>query len=262
MLTVSDADLLDLWEWGAYHNVIERSLALVAVLLPEQPIEELARQPLGLRNQFLLRLREALFGPLLDLQTACPQCAESLEMQIPIAGLLAAPETGTGVGDSPTPHTELSLEAGGQRIRFRLPNSLDLLAAAAAPQPRRMLLERCVTGVGAVSTASVVAESDETASAAAAKALPPEAEALLVARMQALDPLANASFALTCPACGHAWAEPFDIAACIWTEIDAWAYRTLREIHGLASSYHWSEADILALSPLRRQAYLQMSGYA
>jgi hypothetical protein len=261
MMTVTDAELLDLWEWGTARGVIERALALAAVVLPDRPIDELARQPVGLRNRCLLLLRESLFGPLLDLQTACPKCAEPLELQSPVAALTgAAPALSSGADET--------LEASGQRIHFRLPNSLDLMAAAAAEEPRRVLLERCVTNVeereaeGETRRWGDAEMGEENQSVPTVMALTPETQAALAAKMQALDPLANPSFALTCPACGHAWAEPFDIASGVWTEIDAWAYRTLREIHWLASTYHWSEADILALGPMRRQAYLQMSGYA
>ena len=41
---------------------------------------------------------------------------------------------------------------------------------------------------------------------------------------------------------------------------DAWALRTLAEVHRLASAYGWREQDILALSPARRQLYLGMVG--
>jgi hypothetical protein len=50
----------------------------------------------------------------------------------------------------------------------------------------------------------------------------------------------------------------FDIASYFWDEINAWANRILREVHILASRYGWSERDILALSPWRRQFYLDM----
>ena len=51
---------------------------------------------------------------------------------------------------------------------------------------------------------------------------------------------------------------PLDVAAFFWTELNAWAVRLLREIHALASAYGWREADILALSPKRRDLYLEL----
>ena len=63
---------------------------------------------------------------------------------------------------------------------------------------------------------------------------------------------------LTCPACGHAWQAPFDIATFVWRELDDWAQRTLREIHVIAGAYGWSEDEILQLSARRRQIYVEM----
>ena len=44
----------------------------------------------------------------------------------------------------------------------------------------------------------------------------------------------------------------------LWHEVDAWALRLLRDVHRLARAYSWREADILALSPSRRQCYLDL----
>ena len=72
------------------------------------------------------------------------------------------------------------------------------------------------------------------------------------------DPMADLRLGLTCVACGHAWQSPFDTASFLWTELDAWAARILREVHTLASAYGWTERDILSLSPGRRAQYLEM----
>ena len=77
--------------------------------------------------------------------------------------------------------------------------------------------------------------------------------------MAETDPQADVQLALACPACGHTWQATFDIVSFFWSEINAWAYHTLREVHGLALAYGWTETDILALSPQRRQLYLEMA---
>ena len=59
---------------------------------------------------------------------------------------------------------------------------------------------------------------------------------------------------------GRGGARTFDIGAFFWSEIDAWAGRILQQVHVLASAYGWSERDVLALSPVRRQLYLGMVG--
>jgi hypothetical protein len=78
--------------------------------------------------------------------------------------------------------------------------------------------------------------------------------------MAEIDPQSDMQIALTCPACSQQWSAPFDIVSYLWIEINAWAVRLLHDIHRLATAYGWREADILALSPMRRQFYLELIG--
>ena len=64
---------------------------------------------------------------------------------------------------------------------------------------------------------------------------------------------------LSCPACAGAWSATFDIAGFLWKEIHAWAKTALRGVHVLARAYGWRESDVLALSPTRRQIYLELA---
>ncbi len=73
------------------------------------------------------------------------------------------------------------------------------------------------------------------------------------------DPQAETLIDLTCPACGHGWTVALDIGSFLWTRWNALAKRLLREVHVLARAYGWREPDILALSWIRRQAYLEMA---
>lgn len=74
------------------------------------------------------------------------------------------------------------------------------------------------------------------------------------------DPLADIQLALTCASCGESFSSPFDIVSYLWTEIEVWALRILSDVDTLARAYAWSERDILNLSPLRRQFYLERVG--
>jgi len=78
------------------------------------------------------------------------------------------------------------------------------------------------------------------------------------ARMSEADPQADVQLSLTCPDCGHQWIACFDIAAFLWGELQAYARRLLLDVHELATAYAWPEASILAMSPARRQAYLDL----
>jgi hypothetical protein len=76
--------------------------------------------------------------------------------------------------------------------------------------------------------------------------------------MLEVDPQAEITFHLTCPACAHEWDLLFDITDFFWTEISVQAQRLLREIDALARAYGWTEREILNLPAQRRQTYLEM----
>jgi hypothetical protein len=78
----------------------------------------------------------------------------------------------------------------------------------------------------------------------------------LLAEMEDAETLAN----LKCPACSREWQEVLDVAEFVWTRVSHRARQLLWEVHMLASSYGWSEENILSLSPARRRLYLEMLG--
>jgi hypothetical protein len=118
----------------------------------------------------------------------------------------------------------------GSALAFRLPTSDDVMAAQSA----RALALRC------------------------APDLPEEAQDDLADAICALDPQAQIELALRCPACEHDWLELLDIASFLWTEVGSLARRLLGDVHVLALSYGWREADILAMSAARRRHYLDL----
>jgi hypothetical protein len=95
---------------------------------------------------------------------------------------------------------------------------------------------------------------------AVVSALPEHVVASISDCMAQADPQTDVQLDLTCPACGSSWRAPFDIVSYFWSEVNAWAERLLREVHTLAATYGWFEADILAMSPARRRRYLEMIG--
>ena len=92
----------------------------------------------------------------------------------------------------------------------------------------------------------------------AAELTPEEVGGLAKAREEH-DPQAEVVLTFTCPACQHGWQALFDVGTFFWTEVASAARRLLREVDALARAYGWSEAAILALSPARRQAYMEMA---
>ena len=245
MRTPSPAQLLDAWERGGGQPAAARGLLLLGLSCDEQPAETLPRLPLGRRDALLLQLRQRLFGTGIDSVAHCPQCATLVEVSFRGDDLLAA---GASIDGFEETHVYRSPE-GDIHVRFRLPDSADELALASCgnvADAHALLLERCVL------------EASVAGAPCPARALPEAAQAGLAQAMADADPQADLQLALTCPACAHAWQPAFDINAFLWQELQAWTLRLLRDIDTLARHYHWSEADILALSPRRRQAYLEL----
>lgn len=238
MVTLSETDLLRVWEEGAAQPPAGRALALLAAALPGADVGQLASLTIGERDELLLDLRQECFGPALGGRVDCPECAEPLEVAIEADRLRAAWGT--------PPPAEGTVRAAGHEIRFRLPTSRDALAVdpGDANGPGQ-LVARCVLG------------ATSAGSPAPAATLEPGALDAVAGAMARLDTRIDVRVALTCPACGHGWSPALDIAAYLWAEIDTAARRLMHSVHALALAYGWTEADVLTVSPWRRQGYLQ-----
>ena len=126
MRSLSDADLLGLWERGIRRHPLDRALLVLAAVFPETPWERLADWPLGRRNQALARVRCHCFGPLLRAWTECVNCGEKLEFEMN-AQLLA------GQNDGENTNAEEPVSA--RNLSLRLPSSRDLARAVGEMDP-------------------------------------------------------------------------------------------------------------------------------
>lgn len=238
MRSLTSAQVVDTWERGLDRSLTERMLLLLDAACPAATHEELAAMPLGRRDALLLDLRALLFGPELTGVSECPACGDVLESTFRGEDLRLAAEV--------SPAAVQHVEVEGLHVAFRLPSSNDVITVTSNPGPAAatQLLERCLDDPASLEGAGV---EWETVVSAVARA------------MSAADPQADVELSLTCPACANRWTVPFDIAAFLWTEIHGWVSRLLRDVDQLARTYGWAEADILALSPNRRNAYLELS---
>jgi hypothetical protein len=243
MRTPTPAQLLQVWERGSGPSMAACGLLLLGSSCDEYPAEALAALPLGRRDALLLQLRERLFGSEVCAVANCPQCAAPVEATFRCDDLLLnSPDSRAATLEHVSPND-------GVHVQFRLPDSNDLLVlehCETADEARRLLLERCVLSASGASAARDV------------RSLPPPLQGEIAQAMALADPQADLQLAFRCPDCGHDWQPVFDIARFLWQELHAWALRMLRDVDVLARAYHWPEDDILALSPRRRQAYLEL----
>jgi hypothetical protein len=255
MRNLSAAELLTAWEHALGQSPVRQALVLLAAAYPEHSPEQLAQFSIGQRDACLLTLRERLFGSQLNSVTACPQCGQRIELAFNAPDIRVEPTT----TDATDPAREaITLTTEGYRVHFRLPNSLDLLSIEASTnvdEAREQLLRRCLQSVVCEG-----AESDDGEPLDNVSRLPMTLADTIAERMAQADPQADTRLALSCPDCSHEWRTTFDIAIYLAGEIQSWAKHILREVHGLARAYGWREADILAMTPTRRRAYLELLG--
>lgn len=240
MPSVSAADLVTTWERGGDRHPIDRALLLLALGDPEADPDVLPRLCLGEREDRLFALHAAWFGDRMDCLTNCPSCGETVEFALSVDALRQRPP--------PVDPAEVRLVAGDLAATVRLPDSLDLAAAAREATParaREALLRRCVVELQRGGSPLTPGDLDE-----------PERVALSEAIGEA-DPRAETLLETACPRCGHAWTAPLDLVAYLWGRVDREAEQLLDAVDVLARVYGWSEDEVFHLTPTRRRLYLQ-----
>jgi hypothetical protein len=251
MHALSAAQLLTAWEQGQGQPSFQRALILLSIACPEVTTDELAQLSIGARDARLLDLRESTFGSQLVSLSNCSACGEQLEFSFKAEEIRQASESEKAKeireGSNKEAFPTLSIYLKEYEVLFRLPNSLDLAAIASSHNmsaSQKLLLQRCILSVR-------LCDQEINSSQ-----LPVEVLEAISARMEEEDPQANVQLNLSCLQCGHLWPAAFDIESFFWTELQVWAERLLQEVHVIARAYGWREADILAMSPYRRQFYL------
>ncbi len=242
MHILSSSEILHIWEVGAGLHPVDCALLILRVALPECSQNELCKLPIGQRNAQLMRVRAWLLGDKAESFALCPNCQEKLEFTLNLTQLIGA--TTASVEDV---IQQIVLE--GYTLSVRLPDSQDLAAIAALLDKntaRALLVQRCIL------------QSSREDTAIAPEQLPETVVTALIEQVAKSDPLAEIELDLTCPACNHNWQTFFDIVPFLWTELGVQAKRLLREVHVLAQAYGWCERDILAMSAIRRQLYIEM----
>lgn len=233
-------ELLLLWERAAGAVSLDRDDALLSA------VREVPPASLGARNAALLELRSRLFGQAQRLRCNCPHCGVVSEFSVDCEAL-----SRTLLPAAEARHPQ-RLELAGWRIEFRLPEAADLRAASSRSLDEysfvQAMLQRCVS------------RCEHEGQARPPQELPAPVAQALSQRMEALEPGASVSFELSCPECRLPWAAAMDVGNVLWSELQTRAERLLLDVDALARAYGWSEEQVLALSPTRRAAYLQLVG--
>lgn len=192
-------------------------------------------RPVGERIAALLRLvalTEARDELPLSARCTVPECAESFEFMLPLHRL-----TEHDGDDGPVTAT---LESGAL-VSLRRPTGEDLQRwREARPASRAQAIEWMLD--------TLVVAGECTA----------EDEPVVTAALTEGDPLVDFAVACRCPACGIAIDVAIDLEELALRRLFAQQRALLQQVHGLASHYGWTEAEVLAVPPSRRARYLAL----
>jgi len=240
MRTLSESELLDIWEHSYGESAARSAIRLLAAVCSDASEDELWSASIGLRDSLLMQLRMRTFGTRVTCLAKCPSCGDSMELRFDITDILDRSEA--------LPVRPVSLS--GYQVQFRLPTALDLATVAGISDPalaRQTMIKMCILS------------STFQGEAVFTDHLPNDVVKAVAQKISQSDPGADIQISITCVSCSHNWHGIFDISSFFRDEINCWALRTLREVHNLAIAYGWREEDILAMSQRRRQIYLEMA---
>ena len=201
--------------------------------------KEVWQWTLARRMQALLAVVVATSGRRLPLQLNCSRsaCREFIELEIDLFGFVTPAVIGPLVF-RPSPDAEVSI---------RLPTGDDQrnwLQDESAEFTRERLATRLVTGINGHAV-----PDDWT--------LPAVWLAPMSHELGLHDPLMDLQLDTCCPSCGSELAMELDLEATLLAVLAHQQQCLLDQIHCLASVYHWSESEIVALPAQRRQYYLR-----
>lgn len=238
--------LLDAWDAAGTAPDLARGsvvLAVVGAVTPDGAVDV----PLGMLGELALQCHIEAFGSRLEGVVSCPTCAGTLEVVLALDHLLAdsVARTDSASRTEPAAGSDWrSVELTTGTAQVRAPTVRDLLAAATADDPARAILARCVRDrVGhAVDAAQVGAADLELLDGALE-----EAVGVGLTRLRT-----------SCPDCETDVVAFLDPCTVLWGRVLTAAPALLRDVARLAASFGWAEDVVLALSPTRRAAYLEM----
>jgi hypothetical protein len=182
---------------------------------------------LGDREVVLRALHRMAIGRYVEDQANCANCGEAIEYDLDLDQPADLP---------PEPGPWHRLELQGDSVECRVLTGDDLERAAGQNDPAGTLAKSATVTHGLAGGAS----GD-----------------ILGAALARLDPNAETAIDLTCPVCRRitrVWLDAFDMLR----RALAAGGGIMAQIHLLASTYGWTEADILALPRARRLRYCAM----
>ena len=209
------------------------------------PPEFFASLEVSKRTEALLMLAAVSGAPLIEIRLRCSRaaCHEAMEVELSVEELRELQRAAEAEG-------RVATAIGGERILFRRPTGLDQTA-----WQRRLYADQ------------------ESAARAIAESLVVEEFRLAFRRLTAYDrawpdrlnrtmhdgdPLVDFRMQVTCPFCGTQAGYTVNLIETVIRRLRGIQQTLADMVHRLALRYHWSEAEIFAVAPWRRDKYLAL----
>jgi hypothetical protein len=201
------------------------------------PGEELWALEVGQRTAWMLRIAARSGAQSLAYRTRCDArgCGEPIELELPIDDLLSL-ESHDG--------SALTVYVEQRTIVLRRPTGADQLAWA------RGTFADLRQATLAAASSLLLEEENAVGNDAELRAV----EDVLTER----DPLAHYTVSSVCPNCGSHTDHDIDLTALAIEWLRGARAQMVETVHALARSYHWTESDIFAVAPWRREHYLRL----
>jgi hypothetical protein len=183
--------------------------------------KDIDRLTVGDRDRALALLYSELYGDDIVADAACTACSASYEIRFALSALSdSRVPDGSAQGDPP------AVQVGGSSMRLPLVSDLNGSPA---------------TLVGRLTIAGALPPTD-----------------LASAAIEAADPALELDLNATCPECQTHQSVPFSISRFIEAALRRDRAFLAREVHLIASAYHWSHGEILGLTRHERQTFVRL----
>lgn len=244
MQNLTDEDILYLWESNIDSHPMDKALAILSRALPEFNRDQLAYLTQGKRDNLLLQVRQSTFGDLLQTFAQCPGCGRVAEFSLSCERLCRCSSVIMDIARAISENDE-------GRVSARLNNGKGLERVGLYQYKNKFEETNVIYHKRVYKTNSGLAQS-------VAQPLSYDIEFSLNQSLANADPLPELILTLNCPDCNCQWQAALDVIDMLWKEIVRAATQVIQEVHELALAYGWREQDVLALTSMRRAAYLKL----
>ncbi|WP_445247671.1 T4 family baseplate hub assembly chaperone [Microcoleus sp. OTE_8_concoct_300] len=199
---------------------------------------------IGKRTEYLLTLASLSNSSKINLNLRCSnlECQRQMEITIPLLEITRLQQ------QSENQKTEIAI--ANEKISLRKPTGND----------QRLWQEQHFSDEGSATLAMVqsLLVSEQPSTFKQVYSQEKDWIEMLNQVMEEIDPLVNFNLQVICPYCGSENLQYFDLGAWALQQLYGVQQQLIVTIHRLASHYHWSESEILAIPPGRRSRYLAL----